>query len=267
MLVPHATGRSSRCQTESPSRAAVGPLVDLAADECWELAASRPVGRLAWTGAHGRPTVIPVNFTVDGRSVHVRTAAYSAAARECDDSPVAFEIDNFDEAERSGWSVLMRGHAHLDFAAPEPADRRPRCLGGRHTEPPAAGRRRGDHGPADPPRRLRPPQDCGCLVAKIAAWVRLVSPAWPASRRRSSSPSSRRGTSARRSGGWSAPRRSARGSSAPGRSAPRAPCPSAVRCGPARGPGAVTAGSRVDWPAATRRTVSTKSLPRTCLRM
>ena len=51
--------------------------------------------------------------------MHVRTAAYSEAARECDDSPVAFEVDTFDEAERSGWSVLMRGHAHLDFAAPD----------------------------------------------------------------------------------------------------------------------------------------------------
>jgi uncharacterized protein len=100
-------------QSESPKG---GRLVDLSPDECWELAASRPVGRLAWTGSHGRLTVVPVNFTVDGRSVHIRTAAYTEAARECDDSPVAFEVDTFDEAQRSGWSVLMRGHAHLDFA-------------------------------------------------------------------------------------------------------------------------------------------------------
>jgi hypothetical protein len=59
--------------------------------------------------------VIPVNFTVDGDTVHIRTAAYSQAARECDDSLVAFEVDTFDEDEQSGWSVLMHGHAHLDF--------------------------------------------------------------------------------------------------------------------------------------------------------
>lgn len=89
-------------------------LHDLAADECWSLAASRTVGRLAWSGSEG-PVVIPVNFTVDGQHVHVRTAAYSTIARECDDSQVAFEVDDLDEVSRTGWSVLMRGVAHLDY--------------------------------------------------------------------------------------------------------------------------------------------------------
>jgi nitroimidazol reductase NimA-like FMN-containing flavoprotein (pyridoxamine 5'-phosphate oxidase superfamily) len=91
-----------------------GVLHDLEPAECWELAASRPVGRLAWQGPAG-PSVVPVNFVVDGRSVRVRTAAYSALARECDDSPVAFEVDELDEEARSGWSVLMRGHAHIEY--------------------------------------------------------------------------------------------------------------------------------------------------------
>ena len=43
-------------------------VVDLAPDECWTLAAARPVGRLAWTGSQG-PTVIPVNFTANGSDV------------------------------------------------------------------------------------------------------------------------------------------------------------------------------------------------------
>jgi nitroimidazol reductase NimA-like FMN-containing flavoprotein (pyridoxamine 5'-phosphate oxidase superfamily) len=108
-------------------------LIDLDPDQCWELAASRPVGRLAWSGPSG-PTVIPVNFAVDGRSVRVRTPAYSAAARECDDSPVAFEVDTFDADEHTGWSVLMRGHAHLEYGehaqdhAPEPWVSGPRTL-------------------------------------------------------------------------------------------------------------------------------------------
>ncbi len=95
-------------------------LRDLTADECWELAGSQPVGRLAWTGPQG-PTVIPVNFVVDGHLVHVRTAAYSALARECDDSPVAFEIDDFDAAAHTGWSVLLRGRAHLEYDAAAPS--------------------------------------------------------------------------------------------------------------------------------------------------
>jgi nitroimidazol reductase NimA-like FMN-containing flavoprotein (pyridoxamine 5'-phosphate oxidase superfamily) len=89
-------------------------ITDLSPSECWELAATQPVGRIAWTGAEG-PTVVPVNFVVEDRTVHVRTAAYSSLARECDDSPVAFEIDSFDPESHSGWSVLMRGRAHIDF--------------------------------------------------------------------------------------------------------------------------------------------------------
>ena len=96
-------------------------VIDLAPDECWELAASRPVGRLAWTGPHG-PTVIPVNFVVTGSDVLIRTTAYSEAARECDDGPVAFEVDELDEENRSGWSVLLRGHAHLEYGAHDGAD-------------------------------------------------------------------------------------------------------------------------------------------------
>jgi hypothetical protein len=96
-----------------------GHLHELSPDECWERARTRPVGRIAWLGADGL-TVIPVNFTVDGRAVHVRTSGYSAMARECDDSPVAFQVDDFDPDTRSGWSVLMRGHAHIDFRSSVP---------------------------------------------------------------------------------------------------------------------------------------------------
>ena len=92
-------------------------LVDLPTEECWHLAASRPVGRLAWSGPHG-PSVIPVNFTVDGRNVLIRTKAYSEAARETDDTMVAFEVDSFDEEARDGWSVLMRGRAHFEYLSP-----------------------------------------------------------------------------------------------------------------------------------------------------
>jgi len=89
-------------------------LLDLTADECWTLAGTVPVGRLAWCGPQG-PTVVPVNFLVSEGRVHVRTAAYSAQARECDDSQVAFEVDQLDADSRTGWSVLLRGQAHLQF--------------------------------------------------------------------------------------------------------------------------------------------------------
>jgi hypothetical protein len=92
-------------------------LVDLPTEECWQLLMSRPVGRLAWSGPHG-PTVIPVNFTADGQNVLIRTKAYSEAARECDDTMVAFQVDSFDEEARQGWSVLVRGRAHFEYQSP-----------------------------------------------------------------------------------------------------------------------------------------------------
>jgi nitroimidazol reductase NimA-like FMN-containing flavoprotein (pyridoxamine 5'-phosphate oxidase superfamily) len=96
-----------------------GQLTDLTEDECWSLAASRPVGRLAWTGPQGL-TVVPVNFVVTDRRVHVRTAAYSALARECDDSLVAFQVDELDADHRSGWSVLLRGRARVEYGGADP---------------------------------------------------------------------------------------------------------------------------------------------------
>ena len=116
---------------ETQSGTHTGRLVDLEADECWALATSQPVGRLAWTGPDG-PTVVPVNFEVTGRRVHVRTAAYSALARECDDSLVAFEVDAFDTDTRSGWSVLMRGRAHLDYGGADGSDEPDVWPGGSH---------------------------------------------------------------------------------------------------------------------------------------
>jgi uncharacterized protein len=92
-------------------------LTDLDEAECYRLAATEPVGRLAWTGPDG-PSVVPVNFTLDEGSIHIRTAAYSALARECDDSRVAFEIDAYDPDSRLGWSVVMVGHATVGFVTP-----------------------------------------------------------------------------------------------------------------------------------------------------
>ncbi len=100
--------------TNADSTAAERLLHELAETACWELIASEVVGRLAWTGGEGL-TVVPVNYALDGRSILVRTTAYSAIARECDDSPVAFEVDRYDPIARTGWSVLVRAHAHVDF--------------------------------------------------------------------------------------------------------------------------------------------------------
>ena len=116
-------------------QAAGGQLVDLTADECWELLTTTSVGRIAWTTTSG-PVVVPVNFATDGRAVYVRTAAYSAMVQKVDAEPVAVEVDRIDEETHAGWSVLVRGRAEVRYAGrgpelephpePEPWPRGPR---------------------------------------------------------------------------------------------------------------------------------------------
>ena len=89
-----------------------GRLLDLEERECWELAATREIGRVAWVD-EGGPIVLPVNYAVGDGEIWVRTSPYSLLARECDGVAVAFEVDEVDEVTRSGWSVLVRGRARL----------------------------------------------------------------------------------------------------------------------------------------------------------
>lgn len=87
-----------------------GGMEVLTMSESFELLASVPVGRFAFV-AGGEPVVLPVNFAVDDRTVVFRStygAKLDAAWREV---PAAFEADDFDEEERTGWSVVLRGHA------------------------------------------------------------------------------------------------------------------------------------------------------------
>lgn len=112
-------------------KAARGQLVDLPADECWQLLTTTPVGRIAWGTSTG-PVVVPVNFEVDGRTIRIRTAAYSAMVQKADVERVAFQVDRIDEATHTGWSVLARGRAEVrygepdDEPGPEPWPRGPR---------------------------------------------------------------------------------------------------------------------------------------------
>jgi len=84
----------------------------LDAEECWELLASIPVGRVAFVQA-GEPMVLPVNHAVVGRRVVFRTRPGSLLHEALMREPVAFQVDDFDPVRRSGWSVLVRGVADL----------------------------------------------------------------------------------------------------------------------------------------------------------
>ena len=69
--------------------------------------------------------MIPVNYVSTDRQIALQTHAYSAMAREVDRSPVAFQVDEFDESTRCGWSVLIRGTAHASDEPQRGSDSRP----------------------------------------------------------------------------------------------------------------------------------------------
>jgi len=78
-------------------------------DECVGLLATATVGRIAGT-AGGRPFLLPVNYAVDGDRVVFRTSAGTKLSGTAF-GRVAFEIDGFDDADRSWWSVVVEGVA------------------------------------------------------------------------------------------------------------------------------------------------------------
>lgn len=83
---------------------------DLTGEVCRTLLASHHVGRIAFVGSDGFPVVWPVNYTVDGDDVVVRTDR----GEMYENVPlhrVAFEVDEFNDAVQTGWSLLIRGGA------------------------------------------------------------------------------------------------------------------------------------------------------------
>lgn len=102
---------------------AKGELVELSAEQCEKLLEKSPIGRVGFSYA-GKQVVLPVNYryldgeiiyrTLFGQKLHV------AAAQ----TPVAFEVDEWDERTHSGWSVLVKGRAEqiVEYDALEVAD-------------------------------------------------------------------------------------------------------------------------------------------------
>ena len=92
-------------------------LEELDRAQCLALIARGGVGRVAFDDGEG-PTVIPVNYALDGDAVVFRTslegrlnqslatAMTGAAVR------IAFEVDDIDPERHEGWSVLVRGGGH-----------------------------------------------------------------------------------------------------------------------------------------------------------
>ncbi|WAZ26407.1 pyridoxamine 5'-phosphate oxidase family protein [Streptomyces cinnabarinus] len=88
--------------------------------ECLRLLGKVPVGRVVYT-RQALPAVLPINFSLDtDASVLLRTSSDSDLVRAIDGVVVAFEVDEFDAATRSGWSVVVTGRAGV---VTDPAER------------------------------------------------------------------------------------------------------------------------------------------------
>jgi nitroimidazol reductase NimA-like FMN-containing flavoprotein (pyridoxamine 5'-phosphate oxidase superfamily) len=86
-----------------------GELDELSPEECWELLASQPIGRVAVIVGH-YPLVFPVNYAVEDRTILYRTGE-GTKLHAIDRSNVTFEVDAIDPVHRSGWSVMVKGVA------------------------------------------------------------------------------------------------------------------------------------------------------------
>lgn len=98
-------------------------LEELDEAECLRLIASGGIGRIGYSGRYG-PTVMPVNYQLYEGTIVFRTTLDSATDEDLRtgianaEYKVAFEIDDFDTAARTGWSVLIQGSAHhVEFEA------------------------------------------------------------------------------------------------------------------------------------------------------
>ena len=85
-------------------------LTDLSTEECWDRLRAGTIGRLAVNNGN-QPDVFPVNYVVDTDRIVIRTAEGTKLAAAIASIDVAFEIDAIDEADQSGWSVVVHGIA------------------------------------------------------------------------------------------------------------------------------------------------------------
>jgi hypothetical protein len=82
--------------------AAPGESTRLDRAESLRLLAGVPVGRLIFT-INALPVVRPVNFSLVGGLILLRTAASTTVGRKIHNAIVTFEADQLDPATSSGW--------------------------------------------------------------------------------------------------------------------------------------------------------------------
>lgn len=79
-------------------------------DECLRLLGTVPIGRVGIT-TRALPAILPVTFRRDGDRILFRTGEGTKLATATRNTVVSFEVDDFDAAAHTGWSVLVIGVA------------------------------------------------------------------------------------------------------------------------------------------------------------
>jgi nitroimidazol reductase NimA-like FMN-containing flavoprotein (pyridoxamine 5'-phosphate oxidase superfamily) len=86
-------------------------------DECVALLGGGAIGRIAIT-ANALPVVLPVNYVLLQDHIVVRTGRGTKLDAATRNAVVAFEVDDLDFTDGTGWSVLVTGVAR-ELTAPE----------------------------------------------------------------------------------------------------------------------------------------------------
>jgi uncharacterized protein len=81
-------------------------------DQARQLLAGGEVGRVGIT-IGSLPAIFPVNYRLIDGAVVFRTAPGSKMSAATEGAVVAFEVDDYQLADRSGWSVLLVGRAEV----------------------------------------------------------------------------------------------------------------------------------------------------------
>lgn len=108
MTAPTATTATSTTVTDRRGLRVLGT------EECLQRLRRTPVGRLVFVSA-GELVVLPVNHAVDGTSVVFRTQHGAKLQVAAQAGTVAFEVDDYDDAAETGWSVLVKGTAEMVY--------------------------------------------------------------------------------------------------------------------------------------------------------
>src|SRR5579859_3917666 len=79
--------------------------------DCIVLLSARRFGRLAVSAPGQPPLIRPVNYLFDERtqSIVLRSGGGSKLHRLLAERQAAFEVDELDMPDRTGWSVIVRG--------------------------------------------------------------------------------------------------------------------------------------------------------------